>query len=417
MTPVTGGGVSLGALGPGLPPTLLAPARYAEIMGIKLTHFMQLAGTKAPLTGGCDDVWDQTAREDLCWTIQQAEEMIARELGFWPAPKFITNERIQCNLPGIRDDWRNAELKTEWAYIDNFGTESLSLVQSGATVQYSNNDNDPLDREETATIGTALYADLSACSAACDVAVFFRTADGAIDAADPRFEIRPLSVDIEADGTMHITGESSLFINPTLWTLTKLDCEGSDDPHAWRWSFDTTNLVSQVDVYCRSVSLVTPVSMLWDSACHCTDCGVCQHASQVGCAYCTDKRRGYFAPRTATWNGSTNVDATPSYTGAPEIVNVNYRAGYPLDATTCRINAQLERAIVKLTNALLPEPPCGYCDDAEVRWKRDRTDVDPLTPEAASMPWDLYKQGALEAWRIVKRFAMGRGGKMGRGNR
>jgi hypothetical protein len=30
------------------------------------------------------------------------------------------------------------------------------------------------------------------------------------------------------------------------------------------------------------------------------------------------------------------------------------------------------------------------------------------------MPWDLYFQGALEAWRIVKRMARGQGVKLGR---
>jgi hypothetical protein len=43
--------------------------------------------------------------------------------------------------------------------------------------------------------------------------------------------------------------------------------------------------------------------------------------------------------------------------------------------------------------------------------------IDPLTPEAASMPWDIYKRGALEAWRIIKLFSMGVGGKVGRGYR
>ena len=78
------------------------------------------------------------------------------------------------------------------------------------------------------------------------------------------------------------------------------------------------------------------------------------------------------------------------------------------------MDSRLERAIVKLTNALLPEPPCGYCDAAEKIWKLDRTQIDPLTPEAAGMPWDIYSRGALEAWRIVKLLAAGRGGKLGR---
>jgi hypothetical protein len=80
------------------------------------------------------------------------------------------------------------------------------------------------------------------------------------------------------------------------------------------------------------------------------------------------------------------------------------------------MNASMERAIVKLTNALLPEPPCGFCGDVAVRtWQDDRRPIDPLTPEAASMPWDVYKRGALEAWRIVKLFSRAKGGKVGRG--
>ena len=108
------------------------------------------------------------------------------------------------------------------------------------------------------------------------------------------------------------------------------------------------------------------------------------------------------------------MDAAPTWFKPPEAVRVNYRAGYPLDSKTCRMNSNLERAIVKLTNVLLPEPPCAFCDAAQIRWKQDRTNIDPLTPEAAGMPWDLYSMGALEAWRIVKRYAMGRGGKLGR---
>ena len=73
-----------------------------------------------------------------------------------------------------------------------------------------------------------------------------------------------------------------------------------------------------------------------------------------------------------------------------------------------------QRAIVKLTNVLLPEPPCGFCDAADRMWKNDRKDVDPLTPEAAGLPWALYQQGALDAWKIVSRLAAGQSGKAGR---
>jgi hypothetical protein len=384
-------------------------------MQIHLPHFQQMQGVKAPMRSGCDEVWDQDARDLLAWTMQQAEELIATELGFWPAPKFITNEVIPFALTGVRSDWQNAEIETQWGYVQAYGTELLTLKQDNATVEYLDLDNDPNDREETAEIGNAIYDDLTGCSDPCDVAVFFKVSDGAEDAADARYEIRPLKIDIDGS-TMRIRGESSLFIRPSLWNLTKMDCIGANDALAdenrWKYDFALTNLVSQVDVYCRTVKTQTPVTLQWSGVCTCTS--TCAHTTQTACAYDTDMKHGFFIPKAANWDNTTNVYTAPNYWHPPESVIVNYRAGYPTDPKTCRMNSNFERAIVKLTNVLLPEPPCAFCDAAQVRWDKDRKFIDPLTPEAASMPWDLYAQGALEAWRIVKRFAMGRGGKLGR---
>jgi hypothetical protein len=392
-------------------------------MQIHAPHFNQMDGSKAPVVKGCDSrgIWDQTARDALAWTMAQAEEMIAEYLNFWPAPKFITDEEIAFRLPGVRGDWWNAEIETEWAYNECFGTEQLTLVQAGANVIYTDSDGDPNGREELATIsGTGLYVEeLAACDDKCEVAIFFREADGAEDPADCRWEIRPIKVDIDGS-TMSITAESSLFVKPELWELTELNSQvepgNAADNLAWIIEFDTSNLVQQVDVYCRTVNQATPLTLQWEGVCDCP--GVCQHKTQTACAYRTDKRRGFFAPRAATWNGTTNVYTTPLHCNIPpESVLANYRAGYPLDKS-CRMNASMERAIVKLTNALLPEPPCGFCGDVAVRtWQDDRRPIDPLTPEAAAMPWDIYKRGALEAWRIVKLFSMAKGGKAGRGYR
>lgn len=409
MAKVSSGGVGTG-YGVAAPVTLLPLVTYAKLMSIPLPHFQQMNGAQAPLTKGCDKVWDQDARDLLAWTMQQAEELIVNELGFYPVPTFITDELHLFQLAGVRNDWYNAELKTKYSFVEGYGTEQLTLVQANATVEYMDLDNDPFERQETAEIGNAVYADLPACARACDVAVFFRVADGAEDAADPRYEIRPLKVDIDGS-TMRIRADSSLFVRPDLWRLTEMNCRGSTDQNKWRLDFALTNLVSQVDVYCRTINTQTPVTLRWDGACSCTD--VCSHKTQTACAYPTSNRNGYFAPRAASWNGSANVFASPTYRQPPESVIVNYRAGYPLDRN-CQMDANLQRAIIKLTNVLLPEPPCGFCDQAQIRWDQDRKDIDPLTPEAASMPWDLYKRGALEAWRIVKKFARGRGGKLGR---
>ncbi len=399
--------------------TLLPLDRYAQIMGIYAPHFNQLNGTKAPLTKGCRNtgIWDQDNREDLAWGIAQAEEMISEFLGFYPIPKFITDEEISFALPGVRSDWRNAEVTTEWGKVDCFGTETLTLQLANAPVIFSDNDNDPFGREELATISTTgLYIEeLAACGSACEVAVFFRVSDGAEDAADPRWEIKPIKVDIDGS-TMSITAEASMFVLPNKWELTKMEVAGSPDTNAYQINYDTSNFVTAVDVYCRTCNLQTPVTVRWDGVCDCA--GVCQHKTQTACAYQTDRKRGFFVPRPATWNGTTNIEAVPLHPRIPpESIRVNYRAGMPTNGRNCRMNPTLERAIVKLANALLPEPPCGFCDQAQTRWEDDRKAIDPITSEVASMPWDIYKKGALEAWRIVKLLGMGRGAKMGRGYR
>lgn len=406
--------------------TLLPIDRYYEIMSGRLScHFNQVNGAKVPPVSGCDDIWSQADREDLAWTIFQAEQMIAHEAGFWPAPKYITNEEIFISGPTwgncgyqnsrsirrstrVRSDWWDAEFETQYKYVQAFGTEQLTLIQSGAPVVYANQIPDYYDREETALIGDpgTLYSFIeTTCTNPCNVAVFFREEDGAWDTADPRWEIRPLKVDID-NGNLYITGESCMFVQPSLWELD----EYSNPDDAWKIDFELTNLVDWVDIYCRTTYQGTPITLNWEGVC---DCGApCGHSQQGACAYVTDFGRGYFAPRAATWNGSAHVYATPTYSRAPVKMTVNYLAGYPLDSRTCRMDPKLEAAVVALTNALLPEPPCGFCDPADTRWKRDREPVDPLTPEAASMPWDIYSKGALRAWRIIKMMARGRGGSI-----
>lgn len=381
--------------------TLLSLDRYFSIMKIPLCHGNQVNGAKAPLGSGCDSVWSQEDREDLAWTIATAEQMIADELGFWPAPKWFVNEEHRLNR--IRSDWWNAEIATKWKYVQQFGTQALTLVEANAPVTYEDRDHDQYGREETAVIGdpAALYHYISSlCTDPCDVKLFFREEDGAWDTADPRWEIRPVRADV--DGTaLTVIAESCMFVRPELWAVP----EQPDGD--WIVPFDVNNLVDAVDVYCEGVNLNLPITLYWECTCSTQPCSCC---TQGACAFVTDWERGFFAPRAAT---GANVYAAPTYNNqVPVKLKVSYLAGYPLDERTCRMDARLERAVVKLTNVLLPEPPCGFCDAAEILWKRDRQPIDPLTPEAASMPWDLYSQGALEAWRIIKRLSRTTGGSI-----
>lgn len=386
--------------------TKLPLGRYAQIMHMDLCHFNQVNGAKAPMRTGCDDIWDQQAREDLAWTMKIAETMIEDFLDTYLVPTQVTAEAQR--MTRTRPDWWNAEFGVKHRHLVSFGTESFTLVQADAPVTYEDRDNDPLGREETAVIGTpaALYQyPISSCDEICDVRVYFREEDGAWDSQDPRWEIRPLRPDIDGD-YMTIIGPSCMFVRPELWEIDEWEAYGN--PDEWIINFDINNLVHAVDVYCRSVSTATPITLYWEGVC---DCGSpCAHTTQTACPYITDQDRGFFAPRPSTWNGTSHTWAAPLYNQVPVRMTYNYIAGFALDPRTCRMDSRLERAVVKLTNALLPEPPCGYCDAAETLWKQDREPIDPLTPDAANLPWDLYSKGALDAWKIVRLLKLGTGG-------
>jgi hypothetical protein len=385
--------------------TRLPLDEYAYYMGIPICHFNQLDGPKAPKRDNCDDIWDQKDRDDLAITMQQAEEFVEDGLEFRAAPTFEVDEYHIFGANNIRLDWFNAEFRLKYKHLIELGRETLTLKEADATISYLNLDNDPLDREETARIGDTLYADLEPCSAACDVAVFFRVADGAYDAADPAWEIRPIRK-IDIDGTtMRLEFESCQLVKPELWDLTRGDCVGSDDPNRWKWNFELGNLVTAVDVYCRGITTANPICVYWDENCSTP----CSPESQTACAYKLDKRLGILRPRTTS---STGAYSAPTYDVPPSHLKVSYKAGYSLDRN-CQMNPLLKRAICKLTNAMLPEPPCGFCDLAETRWHEDRRPVvlasEVTELEAMNWPVDMYR-GALEAARIVKRMTLSSGG-------
>lgn len=380
--------------------TLLSPDRYAQIMQIDPYHFNQIGPPLAPLSGGCDDIWDQEARDNLVdMGIKPAEDLIADALGFYPSPKFITDENIRLlEQRGHGQIGGLSVHKTRWRYVEGYGVCTLREIQLNAPVTYTNHNNNPFDRSSQAQIGGALYDYLTPCADCCTARVFFRVADGADDPHDSRWEIRPLRVD--HDGTeMWITGHPSQFVRPEYWELNEWECQGSDDETAWiiPWSDDSI-FVSAVDVYCEVIDTSRQATFYWSQ---CTCSNPCNVDSKDGCIRSLDDRFGHFEMLPNSACSGSNI-CMPTY---PDTAKINYKAGYPLDRN-CSMDKRLERAIVKLTNALLPEPPCGFCDPADTIWKRDREQVSPLTMEAANLPWDLYTKGALEAWRIVKRMAL-----------
>lgn len=364
--------------------------RYAAIMRIPLTHFNQFGGQFAPQRGGCDSIWDQDDRDTLAWTISQAERYIIEYLRYFPIPTYVDNEQHQLGDGNVRWDWRNAHFQTNRKKVIGYGRRQQTLIFESAPVTYVDADSDPAGIAETARIGSFLYDAFPTCDE-CSIHVYFREADGAKDWGHAAYEIKTILQDEDANSFV-LEAPAALFMQPDNWKLTENASFGSDDPEAWIYSFEEANLVSYVDVYCETLDTSEQGIMYWS-----TDCVDCDVSGQQQCAYSVNDKNGTFRMAPAD-------SCAAAYAHKPEFLRVSYLSGHPLD-DDCRMDALIERAIVKLTNALLPEPPCNYCDLALQMWTEDRKDIDPLTPEAASMPWDIYHRGALDAWRIVKRLA------------
>ena len=391
----SGYGPDIGQIRPIMP-----AEEWMRYHAIHPAHFYQMKGVNAPTGRGCDKVWDQDDRNQLNEYIKIAEDMIRTELGYSVGPEFFTDEEIMYGYDSnIRH--RRAPVKTRWGNVIDYGVEKLTLVKSDAVVTYYNRDADPEDVPETAVIGTSLYDWIDPCANPNDVAIFFRVADGAIDAAHSSWEIRDFTVDIDGD-QMYIRMPAPYLLKPSLRALTRRDVRHMSEDEAWIHSYVTDNLVTAVDIYCRTTDSTTPVSLLWSKRCECLE-NPCQHSTQTGCPQDMNNRIGSFVPVPATWNGSKHIIANYAYFGIPEKLKVNYRAGLPL-ARDGRLNPLIRRAIIKLTNVMMPAPACGLCDYAKSLYENDREPVSQLTVESANVPWGLYQRGAVEAWRIIHRF-------------
>src|SRR3972149_5598868 len=174
--------------------TLLSLDGYSSVLGIAPPHFNGAAGASIfPASGQCDSIWhqfqyqagDRVSREELAQAIATAEEEIARVLGFWPAPMFITNEihpyprhyRPELITQGLTNRGQLRSIRADYAKFISAGQRGTPFDGTPAIIR-SDADGDGFDEAVSASIATARPD-------ASEVRVFFEGYDG-----DPEWEIR-----------------------------------------------------------------------------------------------------------------------------------------------------------------------------------------------------------------------------------
>lgn len=349
-------------------------------------NFNQIDGSGTPV-GPCG-IYIQSDRQMIADALIQAVNQVTELLGFYPFPTYITDEREPF---GRGSPYSLEQLRTEYGYVQALGRRATSVIQAGAVINYSDADNDGFDDTATITVNTTVSLS--------EIQVFFQVTDldlfAGIDAtaADARWRIEPVKMSA-AGGVVTIKGHRALFAHPdTVWAHP-YDSPNFVDKHAAD-NTQPTDFVTAVDVYRVYTDATSAIQILsdpiWAGTSNLDTFTATDAVMQI-----VDGRRGIFRARV---NGCVGWDCL----GPPERLTLNYLAGVPL--VNGQIDRELEIAIVRLANTLMPQKLCTWCDRTREMWEWDQVIVEGQedTP-LGKMAGQVY------AWRVVSGRALGKGG-------
>lgn len=379
--------------------TLLPIATWGKLMGINPYELDQIGkGFPKDNTAQCEHVffqysWQQNflSREEVAKCIRMAEERIAEELGYYPAPKYITGEAMpypQLYNREMRGNGYNSRGKLKavelnWKKVLGGGILARSDIDLTAAVTLSDTDGDGVNDTFTVTAPTTI-------TDPNQIGVYFKDIDRNSEPIDETWRIRPVRITI-ASGIVTIKGHCALLVVPDLTLRTNaavLDVT------------DAATYVTEVEVhrvYTDDLTITSSQgSAIWEVACDTPPCNVELSALCIG-------------PRQPE-NGFVWVDYNPegcNCSGEPDRVSINYLAGEPL------VNGQMSQTmaniVAHLTTALLPVEKCG-CERADriiAYWRA----ISPASGEGLrpSLTGDLSanpfgpQRGAVFAWQEVMR--------------
>jgi hypothetical protein len=426
-TPIGGGVPGSAPTAYPIPYTLLSLPRFARMVGIAPLHFAGVTASSLnpqvfPTGSSCGDVWprydwqksDQVSHESLAYAIKDAEESLAKEVGYFPAPMWIARERQMYPRDFYREGIYQVRdvrgflkgLNTKYGKILNGGRRGIEFIASATTLAgslaYTDNDSDGLF--ETATITIPVTT-----TDACEYKVYFTGTNGQQD-----WEIRtPRVVDLTG-GVLTLEFESWLFVEPGLLYAFPTD-EGFQAVDM----STVASLVTAVDVYreYNDTSLASAVFQWENNAPTCEFCGgtgctVCSDIEQDGCIQVRDPEAGIVVPTPAAYNG-TWTGSSFDVCRAPDKVELYYQAGDQsneyLRGISCDPLSDIWAwCIIWLAIARLERPPCS-CNRLKNMFDYLREDLAHNASEGSYfMGMDLQTnpfgthRGEMMAWKRVK---------------
>lgn len=399
--------------------TLLSLSRYARLLGLDPMHFAQGISALRP-EATCSDIWyqydwqdgDKVSREYVNQLIGEAEMDIATELGFWPAPTYIGEERHPYPKPqrtdlvgyGIDARGRWKSLQAKWGYVLGGGVRSTTEL---GTVSYTLLDSDNDGFSEWGVFTLAVPATVSAGDVKAYHILAYRTDPSSVG-ADPDWEIRPIRASISG---------GILTVYVPRWELFDPALQNGLNPHPIN-ADELISYVNELVFYRVCTDTQTQVLFGWSDD---ATCGTpaCAWQTQDGCLHVRNERSGLVVPEPATYDADTNLFVAAGWTGCiePDILWLYYRAGQmprQIGVEHDLLDDYWARTIMMLATARLDRPLCT-CTNVELRvdrWRQDmrlvKSDAGSsrsyqLDPTAVTNPFGT-RVGEVEAWlRVSKR--------------
>lgn len=396
--------------------TLLSLWRYARIMGIPPVHFASAtAGTIFPGGGSCNALWykyawqgsDRVSYEDLVIALRDAEGEVARMMGYWPAPTWLTNEpcriypRFYQTLAayGIYGTVHSREnsVRTKWGKVIAPGRRTATFIDSPRPV-YSDEDADGFNETATITFATTV-------TDTKEIHIYFYDHNG-----EEEWEIRPARSITITGGNCTVVFWSWQLIEPTLyeWFPT------ADDHDPIDISTDV-NFVTEVDAY-RVYNDTTQVAVQfsWEPDVSCASDTIAL-TTQNGTFLVRNTDNGDIIPYPATYGTDwQRDDFTLCY--EPDNVNLWYYAGdqsqkYLASRDNDPLSDWWAKIIAWLATSRLERPFCS-CGNLLALQRDLRTDLAfsgenvsfATTEDILNCPFGTRK-GEVMAWSQIVKFS------------
>lgn len=391
--------------------TLLPLDSWAKILGISPWEFNQMAYPAAK-SAQCKDVFyqfqwqkDHLGREEVAQAIADAEQMIADELLYCPAPKYFVDEVVQYPRPRQRDayggagtprgEWKTVQLQHHRVISGGvFNRTSIGTILA-ADIGKLDLDGDSVFETFTATITAAAIGSITDPN---ELALYFVAADRHGEAIGETWRLRPVTVTISGT-TATFTGHRTLLVKP--------EPEFVVDPSELVATEDS-NYVDSLDCYRvftdTTATAATPYQgvAVWKTIPGCSagctfdikELCLGEHDNEIGTVFAS-----FGQP--CTW---------PFPAREPDRLEVNYVAGLPL------VNGQMQpdmaRCVTYLAVSLLANEKCG-CERTNrimAHWNQRVTTFEDTGNKATGFSKDFNNipfpatRGGLFAWQRIKKW-------------